>query len=95
VFSLVIFYLKMVAAKGRPRCGKERQSGSRSVLRMGSVNVDTMSGRAAEVVEMMDRRRLDFCCLQETRWQAGGTTVFEMMKDRKVKLFWSSRLHSL
>ncbi len=29
-------------------------------LRLGSVNVGTMRGRSAEIVEVMERRRLDF-----------------------------------
>jgi hypothetical protein len=31
-----------------------------------------MRGRSGEIVEMVDRRRLDFCCLQETRWKGGS-----------------------
>jgi hypothetical protein len=57
-------------------------------LRIGSVNVGTMSGRAAELVEMVSRRRLDFCCLQETKWKGDGTRVFEMIKDKSYKFFW-------
>ena len=38
-------------------------------LRVGSVNVGSMSRRYAEVANMAARRRLDFCCLQETRWR--------------------------
>src|SRR6476469_4121512 len=36
-------------------------------LRVGTVNVGTMRGREGEVVELMERRCLDFGCLQETR----------------------------
>ena len=38
-------------------------------LRMGTVNVGTMNKRCGEVTEMLRRRKLDFCCLQETRWK--------------------------
>ena len=41
-------------------------------VRVGLANVGTMRGREEEVVEMVNRRRLDFCCLQETRWKEGS-----------------------
>ena len=41
-------------------------------MRIGTANVGTMRGRSGEVVEMAERRRLDFCCLQETRWKGGS-----------------------
>jgi hypothetical protein len=37
------------------------------VMRIGSVNVGTMTGRSGEIAEMAARRRLDICCVQETR----------------------------
>jgi len=36
-------------------------------IRVGTVNVGTLSGRANEVVEMLTRRDVDVCCMQETR----------------------------
>ena len=49
---------------------KDRGVGKdRSRLRVGSVNVGSLRGRSDEVVEMVGRRNLDFCCLQETRWR--------------------------
>ena len=41
-------------------------------LSIGNVNVGTMSGRDGEVIDMLRRRRIDICCLQETRWRGGG-----------------------
>jgi hypothetical protein len=58
-------------------------------IRVGSVNVGSLTGRSAELVEMMGRRRLDICCLQETRWKGGQARVFEVLKGQKFKLFWS------
>ena len=43
-------------------------------LRIGTLNVGSMIGRSGEVAEMAARRRLDFCCLQETRWKGDGAT---------------------
>ena len=39
-------------------------------LRVGSTNVDSLNRRCEEVMEMVSRRHLDICCLQETRWSA-------------------------
>src|SRR6267154_2717223 len=36
-------------------------------LRVGSLNVGTMSGRDGELADIAGRRGLDFCCFQETR----------------------------
>jgi exonuclease III len=36
----------------------------------------------------MSRRRVDLCCLQETRWRNAGTRKIEG-KDSQFKLFWS------
>ena len=41
-------------------------------LRIGTLNVGSMKGRSGEVADMAARRRLDFCCLQETRWKGGS-----------------------
>src|SRR3989442_1474622 len=38
-------------------------------FRVGSLNVGTMSGRDGELADMADRRGLNFCCFQETRWR--------------------------
>ena len=46
-------------------------------LRIGTANVGTMSRRSTEVAEMLARRRLDFCCVQETRWKGGGARKIE------------------
>ena len=44
-------------------------------VRVGSVNVGTMCGRSEEVAEMVGRRNLDFCCVQETRWKGGSARI--------------------
>src|SRR5664279_56509 len=57
-------------------------------LRVGSVNVGTMRGRSGEIVKMMETRRLDFCCLQETRWKGGNARTIG-----SCKFFWLSLIH--
>jgi hypothetical protein len=49
--------------------------------------VGTMRGRSGEIVEMAGRRRLDFCCLQETRWKGGSSRMLGEEK-RKYKFIW-------
>ena len=52
-------------------------------LRVGTANVGSMNKRAGEIVDMMERRKLDFCALQETRWKGCGTQVMG-----GYKFFW-------
>ncbi|XP_064078508.1 uncharacterized protein LOC135195936 [Macrobrachium nipponense] len=36
-------------------------------------NVGTLTGKLREVVDVMERRRIDFLCVQETRWKGSRT----------------------
>ena len=54
----------------------DRPAGT-SRIRVGTVNVGTMSGRGSEVVEMLTRRKVDICCVQETRWRGGSARKIE------------------
>jgi hypothetical protein len=54
---------------------------------VATVNVGTMTGRANEVVEMIGRRQIDFCSVQETRWKGEGTRRIEG-GDKRYKFFW-------
>jgi hypothetical protein len=58
-------------------------------VRVGTVNVGTMSRRAEEVADVAARRRLDFCCLQETRWKGGSARMLEGRGGARSKFFWS------
>ena len=57
-------------------------------FRVGTLNVNTMKGKASEVVETVLRRRVDLCCLQETRWKMKGVKQI-VGKNSRYKLFWS------
>ena len=46
-------------------------------IHIATVNVGTMSKRSNEIVEMLTRRRVDICCLQETRWKCGSARKIE------------------
>ena len=56
-------------------------------IRVATVNVGTLRGRASEVVETISRRNIDICCLQEVRWRGAGTRLITG-KDTQYKLFW-------
>ncbi|KAK3511279.1 hypothetical protein QTP70_034774, partial [Hemibagrus guttatus] len=38
-------------------------------LRIGTLNVGTMTGKGRELADMMERRKVDILCVQETRWK--------------------------
>ena len=56
-------------------------------LRVGSVNVSSMWKREGEMAEMVARRRVDFCCIQESRWKGEGAMVLGS-GSMKCKFFW-------
>ena len=56
-------------------------------LRVGSVNVSSMWKKEGEMAEMVARRRLDFCCIQESRWKGEGARVLGS-ESMKCKFFW-------
>ena len=39
------------------------------VVRVGTLNVGTMTGKGRELADMMDRRKVDIFCVQETKWK--------------------------
>ena len=55
---------------------------SRYEVRIGSLNVGTMEGKALEVVETMQRRRLEVLCVQETKWK--GDRARQMAGGYKI-----------
>ena len=54
---------------------------------VASLNVGTLHGRAGEIAETLSRRRVDVCCVQETRWRGGAARMVTGINDR-YKLFW-------
>ena len=57
-------------------------------LRVRTFNVNTLRGRVCEVVETLSRRKVDVCCIQETRYSGGSCRTIKG-KDTKYKLYWS------
>ena len=55
---------------------------------METLNVNTLRGRVCEVVETLSHRKVDVCCIQETRY-CGGNCCTIKGKDTRYKLCWS------
>ena len=58
-----------------------------SKLRFGSWNVGSMVGRSMEIVDELRKRKVDVCCVQETRWR-GGSAKFIGAKGERYKFWW-------
>ncbi|XP_065318928.1 craniofacial development protein 2-like [Gordionus sp. m RMFG-2023] len=46
-----------------------------------------MTGRAGKVVDVLHRRHIDACCIQETSWKGNGTRMIGKTNE-KYKFFW-------
>ena len=55
------------------------------LVRVGTSNVGTMTGRGRELADLMERRNVRVLCVQETRWK--GNKARELGGD--CKLFYS------
>ena len=64
-------------------CGKHLRK-----FRVVTLNVNTLRGRVCEVVETLSHRKVDICCIQETRYRGGNCFVIKG-KDTRYKLYWS------
>uniref|UniRef100_UPI00358FD06E craniofacial development protein 2-like n=1 Tax=Myxine glutinosa TaxID=7769 RepID=UPI00358FD06E len=58
-------------------------------------NVGTMTGRSGEVVEVLVRRRVDICCVQETRWKGSGVRMVKGRQGQKYKFVWQGCLEGM
>ena len=64
------------------------ESGRGGVLRVCTVNVGKIRGRSREVVDMLARRLVDVCCVQEVQYKGGGAATIGSGEE-KFK-FWYS-----
>ncbi|KAK3516707.1 hypothetical protein QTP70_022500 [Hemibagrus guttatus] len=53
----------------RVRRQREKRKGKSVGLRIGTLNVGTMTGKGRELADVMERRQVDILCVQETRWK--------------------------
>ena len=56
--------------------------------RFGTWNVGTLTGRSGEIAEVLERRRVKVCCIQETWWKGDGARVIRTATGEKYKLLW-------
>ncbi|VDO87408.1 unnamed protein product [Heligmosomoides polygyrus] len=68
--------------RGLPRAERPRP---KKLVRVGTLNVGTLTGRSREVADLMKRRKIEVLCLQETRWK--GAKAKEIGEG--VKLFYN------
>ena len=68
----------------------ELRKGRRTVIRMGTLNVGTMTGKERDLADLMERRKIDVLCLQEAKWKnnkarniGGGCKLFYNGADGK------------
>ena len=71
---------------GSGHCGKSSKHLRK--FRVGTLNVNTLRGRVCEVVETLSHRKVDVCCIQETRYRGGNCRTIKG-KDTRFKLYWS------
>ena len=68
-------YATVGQKKERRRGGKQAQKRRvkghmrRVDVRIGTLNVGTMTGKGRGLADMMERRKLDILCVQETKWR--------------------------
>ena len=71
--------------KGGKQVKKQREvwKETRLLIRVGTLNIGTMTGSGKELADMMKRRNVDILCLQETKWKeskarniGGGCKIF-------------------
>jgi len=66
------------------RAGKLQKSWC---FRVGTWNIDSLTGRAGELVEVLAERRMDVACVQETLCRVSGCRFFDAI-GKRYKLFW-------
>ena len=48
---------------------QKRRMGRKMEVKVGTLNVGTMTGKGRELAEMMVKRKVDILCVQETKWK--------------------------
>ena len=71
----------------RGRAGMAYQRSKSQDVRTATWNVSSMVSRSGEVVDALQRRNIDFCCAQETRWKGESARMLGA-NGRRYKFFW-------
>ena len=75
-----------VLQRGRAGIMARQRSKSQDV-RTATWNLSSMVNRSGEVVDALHRRKIDFCCAQETRWKGESVRMLGA-NGRRYKFFW-------
>ena len=67
--------------------GMARQRSKSLNVRTATWNVSRLISRSGEVVDALHRRKIDFCCAQETRWKGESARMLGA-NGRRYKFFW-------
>ena len=65
--GLLSFERTRLKKRAQRRCRRRREGGKG--MRVGTLNVGTMTGKGREIADLMERRRVSVLCVQETRWK--------------------------
>ena len=71
--------------QGLPGLGHTRlkkQAHHHQQMTVGTINIGTLTGKGKEIADLMERRRMDILCLQETRWK--GNKAKELAGGNKL-----------
>ena len=71
----------------RGRAVMARQRSKSQDVRAATWNGSSMVCRSGEVVDALHRRKIDFCCAQETKWKGGSARILGAI-GRRSKFFW-------
>ena len=74
---------------GSGHCGKS--SKHLRNFRVGTLNVNTLKGRVCEVVETLSRRKVDLCCVQETRYRGSHCRIITGRLKVQTVLVWKQQ----
>jgi len=55
-------------------------------FRVGTWNIDSLTGRSGELVDALAERQMDVACVQEIRWRGSGCRFFSAI-GKRYKLF--------
>ncbi|KAK6754467.1 hypothetical protein RB195_013457 [Necator americanus] len=74
--------MRGLPARGRSRPKKLVRHRQQHPVRLATLNVGTLTGRSRELADSLRKRRVDICCIQETRWK--GSKARELDDDYKL-----------
>uniref|UniRef100_A0A914WDC8 Reverse transcriptase domain-containing protein n=1 Tax=Plectus sambesii TaxID=2011161 RepID=A0A914WDC8_9BILA len=57
------------SGQGLPAQGRSRLKKRAHRIRLATLNIGTMTGRSRELADALKNRRIDFACVQETKWK--------------------------